>query len=120
MKIDIPKMDFDILSIPDPHFEPKIDYKALEEIGRSRDEYMTTLRDAILSIDKQQQAAVKQLEQQSVDSDKKHKQSMRKANWQIFWAVAAVVVGIIAAIIGFVALLVSVSPNFADSIKNIL
>ena len=27
MKIDLPNMDFDIPSIPDPHFEPKINYK---------------------------------------------------------------------------------------------
>ena len=30
MKIDLPNMDFDIPSIPDPHFEPKINYKAVE------------------------------------------------------------------------------------------
>jgi hypothetical protein len=58
MKIDLPNMDFDIPSIPDPHFEPKINYKALEEMAKSRDEYLTTLRNAILSIDKQQQEAV--------------------------------------------------------------
>ena len=65
MKIDLPNMDFDIPSIPDPHFEPKINYKALEEMAKSRDEYLTTLRNAILSIDKQQQEAVKQLELQA-------------------------------------------------------
>jgi hypothetical protein len=47
MKIDLPNMDFDIPSIPDPHFEPKINYKALEEMAKSRDEYLTTLRNAI-------------------------------------------------------------------------
>ena len=76
MKIDIPKMDLDIPSIPDPHIEPKINYKALEEIAKSRDEYLTTLRNAILSIDKQQQEAVKQLDQQAADSDRKNKQTM--------------------------------------------
>ena len=76
MNIDLSDMNFDIPSIPDPHFEPKINYKALEEITRSRDEYMTTLRDAILSIDKQQQEAVKQLAQQATDSNQKHKQTM--------------------------------------------
>jgi hypothetical protein len=29
MKIDLPDMNFDIPSIPDPHFEPKINYKAV-------------------------------------------------------------------------------------------
>ena len=81
MKTDLPKMDFDIPSIPDPHFEPKINYKALEEMSKSRDEYLTTLRNAILSIDKQQQEAVKQLEQQAADSDKKHKQTMCWTHW---------------------------------------
>lgn len=56
--IDLPKMDFDIPSIHDPHFEPKINYNALEEIANSRNEYLTTLHDAILSIDNQQQEAV--------------------------------------------------------------
>jgi len=77
MKIDLPKMDFEIPSIPDPHFEPKINYKALEEMAKSRDEYLTTLRNAILSIDKQQQEAVKQLELQAADTEKKHNQTMR-------------------------------------------
>ncbi len=49
MKIDLPKMDFEIPSIPDSHFEPKMNYKALEEMAKSRDEYLTTLRNAILS-----------------------------------------------------------------------
>ena len=70
-------MDFEIPSIPDPHFEPKINYKALEEMAKSRDEYLTTLRNAILSIDKQQQEAVKQLELQAADTEKKHSQTMR-------------------------------------------
>lgn len=52
------KMDFEIPSIPDTHFEPKINYKALEEMAKSRDEYLTTLRNAILSIDKQQQVSL--------------------------------------------------------------
>ena len=81
MKIDLSNMNFDIPSIPDPHFEPKIDYKTLEEMTRSRDEYLATLRDAILSIDKQQQEAVKQLEQQANDSNKKHKQTMCWTRW---------------------------------------
>ena len=74
-------MNIDIPSIPDLHFEPKINYKALEEIGKSRDEYLTTLRDAILSIDKQQKEAVKQMTLQAADSDKKHKQTMRWTRW---------------------------------------
>lgn len=95
MKNDLPNMNFDIPSIPDPHFEPKINYKALEEIGKSRDEYLNTLRDAILSIDKQQQEAVKQMTIQAADSDKKHKQSMRKANCQIFWAIVAAFIALL-------------------------
>jgi hypothetical protein len=81
MKIDLPNMDFDIPSIPDPHFEPKINYKALEKMAKSRDEYLTTLRNAILSIDKQQQEAVKQLELQAADTEKKHYQTMRWTRW---------------------------------------
>lgn len=81
MKIDLPNMDFEIPSIPDPHFEPKINYKALEEMSKSRDEYLTTLRNAILSIDKQQQEAVKQMELQAADTEKKHKQTMRWTRW---------------------------------------
>lgn len=111
MKIDLPNMDFDIPSIPDSHFEPKINYKALEEIGKSREEYLTTLRDAILSIDKQQQEAVRQLEQQTADSDKKHKQSMRKANWQIAWAV-------IASVIAFLTLVFTFFPDMTTLIKQ--
>jgi len=81
MKIDLPDMNFDIPSIPDPHFEPKINYKALEEMAKSRGEYLTTLRNAILSIDKQQQEAVKQLELQAADTEKKHIQTMHWTRW---------------------------------------
>ena len=112
MKIDLPDINFDIPPILDPHFEPKINYKALEEITKSRDEYLTTLRDAILSIDKQQQETVNQLMLQTVDSDKKHKQSMRKANWQIFWA-------IVAAIIAFLTLVFTFFPELVIWIKQI-
>lgn len=111
MKIDLPDMNFDIPSIPDPHFEPKINYKALAEITKSRDEYLTTLRDAILSIDKQQQETVNQLKLQAVDSDKKHLQSMKKANWQIFWAV-------VAAIIAFLTLVFTFFPELVIWIKQ--
>lgn len=113
MKIDLPNMNFDIPSIPDPHFEPKINYKALEEISKSREEYMVTLRDAILSIDKQQQEVVRQLEQQATDSDKKHKQSMRKANWQIAWA-------FVAAVIAFLTLVFTFFPELTIWIKQTL
>lgn len=110
MKIDLPNMNFEIPSLPDPHFEPKINYKALEEMAKSRDEYFTTLRDAILSIDKQQQGTVRLMEQQSADSDKKHKQTIRKANWQIFWA-------IVAAFIAFLTLAFTLFPKLAFWLK---
>ena len=43
--------------------------------------------------------------------DKKHKQAMTKANWQIFWAVAAVVVGIIAVVVAIISLVISISSS---------
>lgn len=112
MKIDLPDMNFDIPAIPDSHFEPKINYKALAEITNSRDEYLTTLRDAILSIDKQQQETVNQLKLQAVDSDKKHQQSMKKANWQITLAV-------VTAIIAFFTLVFTFFPELVSWIKQI-
>lgn len=91
MKIDLPDMIFDIPSIPDPHFEPKINYKALAEITKSRDEYLTTLRDAILNLDKQQQETVNQLKLQAVDSENKPKQSMRWTRWAFIVALLTLI-----------------------------
>ena len=105
-------MNFDIPSIPDTNYEPKINYKALDEIANSRNEYLTMLRDAVLSIDKQQHEVLKQLSFQKLDSDKQHKQSMRKANEQIFWAV-------VAAFIALLTLIFTFFPNFALWIKHI-
>ena len=71
----------------DNTFEPKINYELFEENSKELQEFKSTIHDAILSIDEQQKAMVKQLEQQAVDSNEKHKQIMR---WTKITALIAV------------------------------
>lgn len=44
-------------------------------------------------------AMMDEIKKQAIDSDKKHSQAMAKAKWQIFWAIAAVVIAALALII---------------------
>ena len=44
-------------------------------------------------------AMMDEMKKQSIDTEKKHSQTMAKANWQIFWAIAAVFFAVLALIL---------------------
>ncbi|MBQ8158476.1 MAG: hypothetical protein IJ081_05595 [Prevotella sp.] len=58
-------------------------------------------------------AMMDEMKKQSIDTDKKHAQTMAKANWQIFWAIAAVVIAAIA-------LILNLFPEIGMNIRNSL
>lgn len=56
-------------------------------------------------------AMMDEMKKQSVDTDKKHRQTMAKANWQICWAIAAVVIAVLA-------LILNLFPEIGINIRN--
>lgn len=58
-------------------------------------------------------AMMDEMKKQAIDTDKKHTQTMSKANWQIFWAIAAVVIAALA-------LILNLFPEIGMDIRNFL
>ena len=58
-------------------------------------------------------AMMDEMKKQAIDTDKKHTQTIAKANWQIFWAIAAVVIAALA-------LILNLFPEIGMNIRNSL
>ena len=58
-------------------------------------------------------AMMDEMKKQAIDADNKHNQTMTKANWQIFWAIAAVVFAALA-------LIFNLFPEIGMNLRNFL
>lgn len=76
------KSDYNSL-LQDIHYQPKINYEALNKLSDSKNEYLTVLRDAITSTDKYQHSiaqSVSELEKKIEEQSKENKEAQNKAN----------------------------------------